>query len=73
MNCLKIACSNSLKMQFGMVLNVVFTPFKDIILASKTKQVDDVSFHCFTINFNGLFEYSNVSIWISIFDISWVL
>jgi len=29
------------------------------------------SFHCFTINFNGLFEYSNVNIKINVFDIGW--
>jgi hypothetical protein len=37
------------------VLNVVFSPFIDTILESKTKQVDDVKFYCFTISFNGLF------------------
>jgi hypothetical protein len=49
------------KIAVWMVLNVVFTPFKDIILESKTKHVDDVSLHCFTINFNGLLEYFDVS------------
>ncbi len=56
-----------------MVLNIFFTPFKDIIPKNKTNHVDDVSLHYFTISFNGLFEYFDVSIWISVFDISWVL
>jgi Tat protein secretion system quality control protein TatD with DNase activity len=46
-----------------------FHPFKDIIPENKTKQVDDVNLHCFTISINGLLEYSNMSIWISVFDI----
>ncbi len=56
-----------------MVLNIIFSPFKDIILGSKIKQVDDASLHCFTISFNGLLEHSNVNIQISVFDIGWVL
>ncbi len=45
-----------------MVLNKVFTLFKDIISKSKTKWVDDVSFHCFTISANGLLEHFDVNI-----------
>ncbi len=45
-----------------MVLNNVFSPFKDINLESKTKQVDDVNFYCFTINFNGFLEDFDVNI-----------
>ncbi len=56
-----------------MVLNLVFTPFKDTILESKTKQVDDVKFYCFTISFNGFFEHYDVSIRISVFDMGWIL
>ncbi len=56
-----------------MVLNKVFSPFKEIILENKTKQVDDVNFHCFTINFNGLLEHYNVNIRITIFDKGWIL
>ncbi len=55
-----------------MVLNVIFTPLKDIILKTKTNQIDDISLHYLTISFNGL-EYFNVSISISVFDIVWVL
>jgi hypothetical protein len=54
-----------------MVLNVVFSPFRDIIPKSKTKQVDDVSLHYFTISFN--LECYNVSIRINVFDIGRVL
>ncbi len=50
-----------------------FHPFKDIVFESKTKHVDDVNFHCFTISFNGLLEHFNVSIRISVFDIGWIL
>ncbi len=39
-----------------------FHPFRDNIFESKTKQVDDVNFHHFTISFNGLLEHSHVSI-----------
>jgi len=56
-----------------MVLNVAFSPFKDIILENITKQVDDVRFYYFTISFNGLFEHFDVSIRISVFDIGWIL
>jgi hypothetical protein len=55
------------------ILNIVFSPFKYIIPESKTKQVDNVNFHCFTNNFNGLFEYYDVSIKINVFDIGWIL
>ncbi len=61
------------KMQIWMVLNVVFSPFKDTILDSKTKQVDDVRFYYFTISFNGLFEHFDMNIKISVFDIGWIL
>jgi len=37
---------------------------------SKTKHVDDVNFHYFTISFNGLFEYFDMSIRINVFDIN---
>ncbi len=40
-----------------MVLNIIFSPFKDIIVGSKIKQVDDASLHYFTISFNGLLEH----------------
>ncbi len=56
-----------------MVLNKVFCSFKDTILESKTKQVDDVDFHCFPINFSGLFEHFDVNIQISVFDTGWIL
>ncbi len=56
-----------------MVLNIIFSPFKDIILDSKTKQVGDVNFQCFTISFNGLLEHFDMNIWISVFDIGWIL
>lgn len=60
-----------------MILNKIFTSFKDnskdIIFESETKQVDDVSFHNFTINFNSLLEDSNVNIRINVFNINWVL
>ncbi len=49
-----------------MVLNKIFTPFKDIISKSKTKHVDDVNFHCFTISCNGLLEHFDVNIRISV-------
>jgi hypothetical protein len=45
-----------------MVLNKVLTPFGDIIFESKTKQVDDVNFHCFTISFNDILEHFDVNI-----------
>ncbi len=61
------------KSAIWMVLNVVLSPFRNIIPKSKTKHVDDVSLHYFTISFNGLFEYFDVSIQISVFDIGWVL
>jgi hypothetical protein len=38
-----------------------------------TKQVDDLNFHRFTTSFNGLFEHSDVSIQVSVFDINWIL
>jgi len=39
--------------------------FKYIISKSKTKHVDDINFHYFTISFNGLLEHSNMNIRIS--------
>ncbi len=54
-------------------LDIVFSPFKDIISKNKTKQANDASLHYFTINFNGLIEYFDVSIQISVFEIGWVL
>jgi hypothetical protein len=51
-----------------MVLNVVFSPYRDIISKNKTEQVDGVRFYCFTIDFHGFFEHSNVSIRINVFD-----
>jgi hypothetical protein len=56
-----------------MVLNIVFSPFGDNILESKTKQVDDVKLYYFTISINGLFEHSDVNIRINVFDIGWIL
>ncbi len=56
-----------------MVLNIVFSPFKNIIFESKTRQVDDVSFHYFTISCNDLLKHFNVSIRIIVFDIGWIL
>jgi len=56
-----------------MVLNIIFTPLRDTIFKSKTKQVDDVNFHYFIVNFNGFFEYFDVSIRISVFDIGLIL
>jgi hypothetical protein len=56
-----------------MVLNIIFTPFIDIIFESKTKHVDDVNFHRFTINFNGLFELYNMNIRINVFETGWIL
>ncbi len=61
------------KSTIWMVLNKVFCSFKDTILESKTKQVDDVDFHCFPINFSGLFEHFDVNIQISVFDTGWIL
>jgi hypothetical protein len=52
-----------------MVLNIVFSPFKNIIHESKTKKVNDVSFHHFTISFNGLLEHFDMNILISVFNI----
>ncbi len=59
-------------MQIWMVLNIIFSPFRDIIPESKTKQVDDVRFYYFTISLNGLFEHFDVNIMISVFDIGWI-
>jgi len=56
-----------------MVLNIIFSLFKDMIFESKTKQVDDINFHRFTISFNGLFEHFDVNIQMNVYDISWIL
>ncbi len=61
------------KCAIWMVLNKTFTPFKDIIFVSKTKQVDVVNFHYFTISFNGLLEHFDVNFQINVFDIGWIL
>jgi hypothetical protein len=39
-----------------------FSPFRDIISENKTKQIDDINFHHFTISFNGLLEHFDVGI-----------
>jgi hypothetical protein len=47
---------------FWMLQNICFNI---IIFLQWGTRLDDVNLHYFTINFNGLFEYSDVSIWIS--------
>jgi len=61
------------KSAIWMVLYKIFTPFRDTISERKTKHVDDVSFHYFTISFNGFFEHFDVSIKINVSNIGWIL
>jgi uncharacterized protein with PQ loop repeat len=54
------------KCAIWMILNKILTPFRDTILKSETKQVDNVNLHSFTISFIGLLKYSTMSIRVSL-------